>query len=89
VDAEIDRIAAIWSDCRARFGSGGPYLFGSFTLADAAFAPVCFRFKTYGVKPNGAAGEYLAAMLANPHMKEWEAAARAETESIAAEDLYG
>ncbi len=89
VDAEIARIVAIWNDCRARFGSGGPYLFGSFTLADAAFAPVCFRFKTYGVKPDGAAGEYLATMLANPNMKEWEAAARAETESIPAEDLYG
>ncbi len=89
VDTEIARIVAIWNDCRARFGNGGPYLFGSFTLADAAFAPVCFRFKTYGVKPDGAAGEYLASMLANPHMKEWEAAARAETESIPAEDLYG
>jgi glutathione S-transferase len=38
---------------------------------------------------NGAAGDYLATMLANKHMQEWEAAARAETESIAEEDLYG
>lgn len=88
VDAEITRIVAIWNDCRARFGDGGPYLFGTFTTADAAFAPVCFRFRTYGVKPDGAAGEYLAAMLANPHMREWEAAARLETESIKSEDLY-
>ncbi|TAH47576.1 MAG: glutathione S-transferase family protein [Betaproteobacteria bacterium] len=89
VDAEIARIVAIWKDCRGRFGAGGPYLFGSFSLADAAFAPVCFRFKTYGVKPDGVAGEYFAAMLANPWMKEWEAAALAETEAIPAEDLYG
>lgn len=88
VDAEIARIVAIWNDCRSRFGAGGPYLFGSFTTADAAFAPVCFRFRTYGVKPEGAAGAYLAAMLDNPWMREWEAAARAETESIPAEDLY-
>ncbi len=89
VDADIARVVAIWNDCRKRFGGTGPHLFGSFTLADAAFAPVCFRFKTYGVKPDGAAGEYLATMFANPWMKEWEAAALAETESIPAEDLYG
>lgn len=89
VDADIARIIAIWNDCRSRFGQGGPYLFGHFTLADAAFAPVCFRFQTYGVAVDGAAGDYLAAMLANPHMQDWAAAARAETESIASEDLYG
>ena len=89
VDEDIARIIAIWNDCRARFGTGGPYLFGHFTLADAAFAPVCFRCKTYGLEMNGAAGDYLATMLANKHMQEWEAAARAETESIAEEDLYG
>ena len=89
VDEDIARIIAIWNDCRARFGAGGPYLFGHFTLADAAFAPVCFRCKTYGLEMNGAAGDYLATMLANKHMQEWEAAARAETESIAEEDLYG
>ncbi len=88
VDAEIARIVAIWNDCRKRFGAGGPYLFGQFSLADAAFAPVCFRFQTYGVAPEGAAGEYLATMLAHPFMQQWEAAARAETESIAAGDLY-
>ncbi len=75
--------------CRARFGAEGPYLFGRFSLADAAFAPVAFRFQTYGVKPEGAAGEYLATLLANPHMQEWTVAARAETESIVEEDLYG
>lgn len=93
VDANIARIEAIWSDCRARFGApanpAGPYLFGAFTIADAMYAPICFRFKTYDVRPAGAAGEYLAAMLAHPAMKEWEASAHAETESIPFEDLYG
>jgi glutathione S-transferase len=91
VDADIGRIAAIWNDCRTRFGAmdGGPFLFGAFSAADAMYAPVCFRFKTYGVKPGGAAGEYLATMLAQPLMLEWEAAARDESESIATEDLYG
>lgn len=93
VDANIARIETIWNDCRKRFGAqenpGGPYLFGAFTIADAMYAPVCFRFKTYDVKPAGAAGEYLVAMLAHPAMKEWETAACAESESIPAEDLYG
>ena len=89
VDADIARIVAIWNDCRARFGAEGPYLFGRFSLADAAFAPVAFRFQTYAVKPEGAAGDYLATLLANPHMQEWAAAARAESESIPEEDLYG
>ncbi len=50
---------------------------------------MAFRFQTYAVKPAGAAGEYLATLLANPHMQEWATAARAETESIPEEDLYG
>jgi len=89
VDADIARIVAIWTDCRSRFGHDGPYLFGRFSLADAAYAPVAFRFQTYGVKPEGDAGDYLATLLANPHMQDWAAAARAETESIPEEDLYG
>lgn len=89
VDGDIARITAIWNDCRARFGHGGPYLFGSFSNADAMYAPVCFRFKTFALKPDGAAGDYLAAMLADPHMRAWEAGALAETEAIPAEDIYG
>ncbi len=89
VDADIARVGTIWSDCRSRFGAGGPYLFGAFSLADAAFAPVAFRFRTFGVKPAGAAGDYLATLLANPHMQDWAAAAHSESESIAEEDLYG
>ncbi len=89
VEADIARITAIWNDCRKRFGNGGPYLFGAFTIADAMYAPVCFRFKTYDVQPEGVAGEYLAAMLANPHMQEWVVAARTETERLPKFDLYG
>lgn len=93
VEADIARIEAIWNDCRTRFGAKaptpGPFLFGAFSAADAMYAPICFRFRTYGVKPAGVAGDYLATMLAHPWMQEWDAAARAETESIPAEDLYG
>ena len=73
--ADIDRVVKIWNDTRARFGQGGPLLFGGFTAADAFFAPVAFRFRTYGVEPAGAAGEYARAVLALPAAREWEAAA--------------
>jgi glutathione S-transferase len=89
VEADIARIAALWADCRARFGGAGPYLFGAFSIADAMYAPVCFRFQTYGVRPDGAAGAYLSTMLADPRMQAWEAAARAEAEVIPEYDVYG
>ena len=84
--ADIARIQAIWTATRARFGAGGPLLFGGFTIADAFYAPVAFRFRTYGVTPAGAAGEYLAALLALPGMKAWEAGGR-DDERLADHDL--
>ena len=75
--ADIERIGQIWNEGLARFG--GPFLAGSaFTAVDAFFAPVAYRFRTYGVAPQGAAAGYLAAMLAHPALREWEAAALAE-----------
>lgn len=88
-NADIERVIALWTDCRARFGADGPCLFGAFSLADAAYAPVCFRFRTYGVTPQGVAGEYLQTMLAHPLMVEWDRAARAETATVPGADLYG
>ena len=79
---DIDRIGAIWSETRRRFGGSGGLLFGEFSAADAFYGPVANRFRTYGVRPSGAAGDYLAALLAHPYMREWEAAALAETETI-------
>ena len=49
LEADIKRIAALWRETRARFGKGGPFLFGAFTNADAMYAPVATRFRTYGV----------------------------------------
>ena len=76
IEADIDRVVKLWNETRARFGQGGPLLFGRFTLADAFFAPVAYRFRTYGVSPRGAAGEYAQAVLALPALAEWEAGAR-------------
>ncbi|GAA5176387.1 glutathione S-transferase family protein [Niveibacterium umoris] len=86
-EADIARIVAIWEDCRRRYGARGPYLFGAFSAADAMYAPVCFRFMSYAVTPSGAAGAYLANMLAHPAMREWQAGALAETEIVPADEL--
>jgi glutathione S-transferase len=79
---DVARVIALWNDTRARFGTGGDYLFGAFSIADCFYAPVAFRFRTYGVAPDGAAAAYLDAMLAHPFMREWESAALAETEVV-------
>jgi len=84
--ADIARVEEIWSESRRRFGHGGPYLIGDFSLADVFYAPVAFRFQTYLVTPQGAAGEYLAALLSHPFVREWEAAALAEKEIIDADE---
>jgi len=73
--ADVARVEEIWRDTRARYGQGGALLFGAFTIADAFYAPVAFRFQTYGVEPRGVAGDYGKALLALPAMREWEAAA--------------
>jgi glutathione S-transferase len=83
---DVARVERIWSDTRSRFGARGDLLFGTFTIADAFYAPVAFRFRTYGVKPAGAAGEYLAALLALPGVQEWEKGG-ADDERLADHDL--
>lgn len=85
--AEIERIKAIWSAARVTHGTTGPWLFGTFSAADAMFAPVASRFHTYGIDlPEPLAG-WQASVLECPAMQEWTAAARAETEVIAHEDI--
>lgn len=79
VDADIARIVELWTDCRRRFGAGGPYLFGAWSVADAMYAPVVTRFRTYGVTLEGAAAAYADAAWERPAMQKWVAAARAET----------
>lgn len=82
VQAECDRIMAIWRECREKFGTGGNLLFGQFTIADAMFAPVVSRFITYDVQLQGIAKVYAEAVWSLPAMQEWVAAAGREEESI-------
>lgn len=78
VRADIDRIVALWGDCRRRFGAGGPYLFGALTIADAMYAPVVSRFRTYRVALDAPAQAYCDAVWAWPALQEWAAAAERE-----------
>lgn len=76
VAAEVARIDALWSDCRARFGQGGPFLFGAFSNADAMYAPVVTRLRTYGLAVGPLSTAYCEAVMAHPAMVRWIAEAR-------------
>jgi glutathione S-transferase len=78
IQGDIDRITALWHDCRKQFGVGGPFLFGSFTIADAMFAPVVSRFRTFKVPLERETEAYAASVTAWPAYQEWLAAARNE-----------
>ncbi len=79
--ADIDRVTAIWRDCKQRYG--GPYLFGAArTMADAMYAPVATRFVTYDVKLDPVSAGYRDLIMAMPEMVEWIAAAKLEPEEI-------
>jgi glutathione S-transferase len=79
---DVERIRTMWSECRSRFGQGGPFLFGRFSVADAMFAPVVFRFRTYAVQLDPGQSAYQEAMLAHPGMQKWARAAEAETWTV-------
>jgi glutathione S-transferase len=77
--ANIERIQEIWTDCRARYGSRGPFLFGAFGAADAVFAPVVHRFRTYAIAVSLEVKTYMDTMMAFPPFGEWTEAGLAET----------
>ena len=77
--ANIARIEEIWRDCRQRYGSRGPFLFGEFTGADAMYAPVVHRFRTYAIEVGAEAKAYMGTMMALPAFREWTEAGLAET----------
>jgi glutathione S-transferase len=76
--ANVARIDSIWTDCRARFGAGGLFLYGAFGAADAMYAPVVSRFHTYAVEVSVAARDYMRAVMALPAWNEWRHAALRE-----------
>ena len=78
--ADIERILVIWRECLSAYG--GPFLFGEVSMADAMYAPVVSRFRTYGVKLDGPAKAYAARIWDLPAMRDWREAALAEKEEI-------
>jgi glutathione S-transferase len=76
--ADVERVQAIWRDARVRFGAAGPFLFGRFSNADAMYAPVVTRFRTYGVPVDPVCAAYMDAVLALPSMTAWYRAADEE-----------
>ncbi|HVY02789.1 MAG TPA: glutathione S-transferase family protein [Caulobacterales bacterium] len=75
---DIARVISLWSELRTRFGGHQPYLFGARTIADAFFAPVAARFRTYAVTLPTAAQAYCETIFADDAFKEWERAAEEE-----------
>jgi len=83
---DIDRIIAIWAECHRQYGEHGDWLFGNFSIADAMFAPVVLRLRTYGINLPESAGFYPRRLLESDAMQEWLLAAESETEVIDREE---
>ena len=83
--ADIDRIATIWRECFAE--NGGPYLFGTLTMADAMYAPVVTRFQTYDVKLDRDCSTYCERIMALPDMIAWREAALVEPDELEELDM--
>ncbi len=82
VQKDIDRIQALWTEARVKFGADGSFLYGKFSVADAYFAPVVFRFNTYAVMCSPIVTDYMKAMLAHPSMQQWIADSKVEKEVV-------
>ena len=87
VEHDVRRIEQIWTECRETYGSGGDFLFGAFSNADAMFAPIVSRFTSYAVEVNPTCQAYMDAVQALPQMIEWSDAGRAETWVIAEDEV--
>ena len=79
---DIERVYHSWSECHKRYGDLGPWLFGDFSIADAMYAPVVLRFRTYGINLPESAGYYPHRLLESKAIQDWLAASESETEVI-------
>ena len=83
---DIDRVIAIWTRCHNHYSQDNGWLFGDFSIADAMFAPVVLRLRTYGINLPESAGFYPHRVLESEAMQEWLAAAECEIEVIDADE---
>jgi glutathione S-transferase len=77
--ADVARVQQIWMECRERYGKLGPFLFGGFGAADAMFAPVVHRFRTYAIAVAPEARAYMETIMEMPAFQEWTRGALGET----------
>ena len=87
VREDVERVVELWAHCRKHAEGEGSYLFGGFTIADAMYAPVVSRFTTYKVALPAHAAAYCEAVMDCPAMREWVAAAMAETEIVESDEV--
>ncbi len=87
LDADLARVKDIWRESRTQYAVAGPWLFGQYSIADAMYAPVVFRFLTYGVGEPGAVDEYMQTVARDPLVQEWVRDSEAEQEVIAGSEL--
>jgi glutathione S-transferase len=85
--ADIARITTMWRELRAQYAVAGPWLFGQYSIADAMFAPVAFRFLTYGVTEAGAVDDYIATVGRDPLIQSWVRDALQEKDVIASSEV--
>jgi glutathione S-transferase len=86
---DVKRIDELWQDSRERHGAAGPWLFGAFSIADAMFAPVVFRFNTYGLEASPSSAAYIKTVLTDRHVADWLRAGQAETWVMESNDAVG
>ena len=86
VTRDIDRVFAIWTDCQSRYGHLGDWMFGEFSVADAMYAPVVLRLRTYGINLPESASAYPRRLLESPAMQDWLIESESETEVIEREE---
>jgi glutathione S-transferase len=87
LERDVKRIDAIWSGCRRDHGELGSYLFGGFSVADAMFAPVVLRVRSYALPLSELARRYQETMMTDAHLAEWIEASRLETRVIPHEEV--
>jgi glutathione S-transferase len=87
VAENVARLEQMWTDCRSRFGAGGPFLFGAFSTSDAMYAPMVSRLETYAVEVGAPVRAYMTAMTSLPAWQEWKAAALEEPWVLAKEEV--
>jgi glutathione S-transferase len=86
VEADVRRITALWRDARQRYGAGGPFLIGRFSNADAMYAPIATRLRTYAFEVDAVSAAYIETIYSMGSFKRWRDAGLKEAWVIAGDE---